>query len=98
VPRTSPVCQLELSADSAGKLGVVSEGQGAKTAEQTAGTAEQGAGFAAAQSFTWPSKAERGVLWWIEVLLNCPELVAFLFCSPSSLRLCSKRMAASTNY
>jgi hypothetical protein len=51
VPRTSPVCQLELSADSAGKLGVVSEGQGAKTAEQTAGTAEQGAGFAAAQSF-----------------------------------------------
>jgi hypothetical protein len=34
------VCQLELSADSAGKLGVESEGQDAETAEQTAGTAE----------------------------------------------------------
>jgi hypothetical protein len=45
------VCQLELSTDSAGKLGVESEGQGAKTAEQTAGTAGQGAGAAAAQSF-----------------------------------------------
>jgi hypothetical protein len=45
------VCQLELSADSAGKLGVESKGQGAETAEQTAGTAEQGAGTAAARSF-----------------------------------------------
>jgi hypothetical protein len=40
------VCQLELSADSAGKLGVESEGQGAETAEQTTGTAEQDAGTA----------------------------------------------------
>jgi hypothetical protein len=45
------MCQLELSADSAGKLGVESEGQGAETAEQTTRTAEQGAGTAAAQSF-----------------------------------------------
>jgi hypothetical protein len=44
------VCQLELSADSAGKLGMESEGQDAKTAEQTAGTAEQDVGTAAAQS------------------------------------------------
>jgi hypothetical protein len=45
------VCQLELSADSAGKLGVESEGQDAETAEQTAGTTEQGAGTATARSF-----------------------------------------------
>jgi hypothetical protein len=32
------VCQLELSADSGGKLGVGSEGQDAETAKQTAGT------------------------------------------------------------
>jgi hypothetical protein len=51
VPQTSPVCQLELSADSAGKLGVESEGQDAETAEQTAETAEQDVGTAAARSF-----------------------------------------------
>jgi hypothetical protein len=45
------VCQLELSADSAGKLGVESEGEGTDTAEQTAGTAEQGTGTAIARSF-----------------------------------------------
>jgi hypothetical protein len=45
------VCQLDLSANSAGKLGVESEGQGAETAEQIAGTAEQGAGTATAQCF-----------------------------------------------
>jgi hypothetical protein len=45
------VCQLELSADSAGKLDVESEGQDAETAEQTVGTAEQDVGTAAAQSF-----------------------------------------------
>jgi hypothetical protein len=45
------VCQLGLSADSAGKLGVESEEQDAETAEQTAGTAEQDVGTAAAQSF-----------------------------------------------
>jgi hypothetical protein len=44
------VCQLELSTDSAGKLGMESEGQGAETAEQTAGTAEQGAGTVVAGS------------------------------------------------
>jgi hypothetical protein len=32
-----------------------------------------------------------------DALPNCPELAAFLFCSPSSLRFCSKRMAASTS-
>jgi hypothetical protein len=51
VPRTSLVYQLELSADSAGKWGVESEGQNAETAEQTAGTAEQGARTAATQSY-----------------------------------------------
>jgi hypothetical protein len=51
VPRTSPGCQLELSADNAGKLGMESEGQVAKTVEQTAGTAEQDAGTVAARSF-----------------------------------------------
>jgi hypothetical protein len=45
------VCQLELSADSTGKLGVESEEQNAETAEQTAGTAEQSAGTAAARNF-----------------------------------------------
>jgi hypothetical protein len=45
------VCQLELSADSAGKLGMESEGQDTETAEQTAGTAEQDVGTAAGQSF-----------------------------------------------
>jgi hypothetical protein len=40
VPQTSQVCQLELSTDSAGKLGMELEGQGAETAEQTAGTTE----------------------------------------------------------
>jgi hypothetical protein len=44
------VCQLEPSADSAGKLGVESEEQDAETAEQTAGTAEQDVGIAAARS------------------------------------------------
>jgi hypothetical protein len=39
VPQTSPVFQLELSANSAGKLGVESEGQNAEITEQTAGTA-----------------------------------------------------------
>jgi hypothetical protein len=46
-------------------------------------------------------KAEQGVRRWVQARArhtpNCPELAAFLFCSPSSLRLCSKRMAASTN-
>jgi hypothetical protein len=51
VPQTSPVCQLELSADSTGKQGVESEGQNVETTEQTAGTAEQGVGTATAQSF-----------------------------------------------
>jgi hypothetical protein len=51
VPRTSPGCRLELSADSAGQLGVESEGQDAETAEQTAGTIEQDAGTAIARSF-----------------------------------------------
>jgi hypothetical protein len=51
VPQSSQVCRLELSDDSAGKLGVESEGQDAETAEQTAGTAEQDVGTAAAQSF-----------------------------------------------
>jgi hypothetical protein len=51
VPQTSQVCQLGLSADSAGKLGVESEEQDAETTEQTAGTAEQDVGTAAAQSF-----------------------------------------------
>jgi hypothetical protein len=50
VPQTSQVCQLQLSADSAGKLGVESEGQDAEPAEQTAGNAEQDVGTAAAQS------------------------------------------------
>jgi hypothetical protein len=45
------VCQLELSTDFAGKLGVESEGQDAEIAKQTAGTAEQDAGTAAARSF-----------------------------------------------
>jgi hypothetical protein len=51
VPWTSPVCQLELYADSAEKRGVGSEGQNTETAEQTAGIAEQGAGTAAVQNF-----------------------------------------------
>jgi hypothetical protein len=51
VPQTSQVCQLEPSADSAGKLGVASEGQDAETTEQTAGTAKQDVGTAAAQCF-----------------------------------------------
>jgi hypothetical protein len=41
---------MELSTDSAGKLSMESEGQGAETAEQTAGTAEQGAGTVVAGS------------------------------------------------
>jgi hypothetical protein len=45
------VCQLELSADAVGKLGVESEGQDAETAEQTAETAELDVGTAAARSF-----------------------------------------------
>jgi hypothetical protein len=45
------VCQLELSADSAGKLGMESEGQDAETTELTAGTAERGARTAVARSF-----------------------------------------------
>jgi hypothetical protein len=45
------VCQLEPSADSAGKLGMESKEQDADTAEQTVGTAEQDVGTAAAQSF-----------------------------------------------
>jgi hypothetical protein len=45
------VCQLELSADSAGKLGVESEGQDAETAEQTARTVEQDVGTVAGHSF-----------------------------------------------
>jgi hypothetical protein len=61
VPQTSQVCQLELSANSAGKLGVESEGQDAETAEQTAGTTEQDVGTAAAQRFHPVPKAERGV-------------------------------------
>jgi hypothetical protein len=52
------VCQLGLSADSAGKLGGESEEQGAETAEQTAGTAEQDVGTAAAQSFYPVPKAD----------------------------------------
>jgi hypothetical protein len=40
-----------LPADSAGKLGVESEGQNAETTEQIAGTAEQGTGTTAARSF-----------------------------------------------
>jgi hypothetical protein len=44
------VCQLEPSVDSAGKLGVESEGQDAETAGQTAGTAEQDVGIVVAQS------------------------------------------------
>jgi hypothetical protein len=60
VPRTSLVCQLELSDDSAGKLGMESEGQDAETAEQTAGTAEQGAGTADAQSFHPVLQSETG--------------------------------------
>jgi hypothetical protein len=44
------VFQLELSADSARKLGVESEGRDTETAGQTAGTAEQDVGTAAAQS------------------------------------------------
>jgi hypothetical protein len=47
-------------------------------------------------------KAERGLLQWVEARARRTpkllELVAFLFSSPSSLRLCSKWMAASTNY
>jgi hypothetical protein len=50
VPQTSQVCQLELSAESAGKLGMESEGQGAETAEQTTETAELDAGTAATRS------------------------------------------------
>jgi hypothetical protein len=45
------MCQLGLSADSTGKLGVESEGQNAETAEQTAGNAEQGAETTATRSF-----------------------------------------------
>jgi hypothetical protein len=45
------VCQLEPSAELAGKLGVESEEQDADTAEQTVGTAERDVGTAAAQSF-----------------------------------------------
>jgi hypothetical protein len=45
------VCQLELFADSAGKLGVESKEQNAETAKQTAGTAEQGTRTSAARSF-----------------------------------------------
>jgi hypothetical protein len=45
------VCQLELSVDSVGELGVESEGQVAETSGQTAGTAEQDVGTTAAQSF-----------------------------------------------
>jgi hypothetical protein len=66
VPRTSQVCQLELSADSAGKLGVESEGQDAETAEQTAGSAEQDVGTSASQSVHLVPKAERGVRRWVE--------------------------------
>jgi hypothetical protein len=51
VPQTSQVCQLELSADSAGKLGVESEEQDVETAEQTTGTAEQDVGTAATPNF-----------------------------------------------
>jgi hypothetical protein len=50
VPQTSQVCQLELSAEFVGKLGMESEGQGAKTVEQTAETAELDAGTAATRS------------------------------------------------
>jgi hypothetical protein len=60
VPQTSQVCQLELSADSAGKLGVESEERDAETAEQTAGTAEQDVGTAAAQSFHPVPQSETG--------------------------------------
>jgi hypothetical protein len=42
------VCQLDPSADSAGKLGMESEGQDAETTEQTTGTAGQDAETAAA--------------------------------------------------
>jgi hypothetical protein len=45
------VCQLELSVDSAGKLGVESEGQDVETAEQTAEAAEKDAGTTVARSF-----------------------------------------------
>jgi hypothetical protein len=45
------VCQLELSADSAGKLGMESEGQDAETAGQTAGNAKQDVGTVVARSF-----------------------------------------------
>jgi hypothetical protein len=60
------VCQLELFADSAGKLGVESEGQDAETAEQTTGTAEQDVGTAAAQNFHPVPKVEWGVRRWVE--------------------------------
>jgi hypothetical protein len=59
------VCQLELSTDSAGKLGAESEGQGVETAEQTA----------AAQSFHPAPQSGRGVLRWVEVRARrTPEL------------------------
>jgi hypothetical protein len=60
------VCQLELSADSAGKLGVKSKGQDAETAEQTTGTAEQDVGTVVAKVSTRPPKAEQGVQRWVE--------------------------------
>jgi hypothetical protein len=50
VPLTSQVCQRELSAESAGKLSVESDGQDAEIAGQAAGTAEQDVGTATAQS------------------------------------------------
>jgi hypothetical protein len=69
------MCQLELFDDSAGKLGVESEGQNAETAEQTAGTAEYGARTASARSFHPVPKAERGVLQWVEAQeRHTPEL------------------------
>jgi hypothetical protein len=98
VPQTSPVCQLELSADIAGKRGVESEGQNAETAEQAAELLSRALEMLLPKVSTRPTKAERGFCGGVkrgrDTLPVYPELVAFLFCSPSSLRLCSKRMAA----
>jgi hypothetical protein len=99
VPQTSPVCQLELSADSAGKLGVEFEGQGKELLSRLLEWLSRMLGLLLPEVSTWSSKAERGVLWWVEsrvrhtpelsraggLPLLLPELLALVFQADGSI-------------
>jgi hypothetical protein len=69
------VCQLELSADSAGKLGVESEDRTLKLLSRLLELLSRTLGLLLPKVSTWSPNAERGVRRWVEARARCtPKL------------------------